>query len=130
MKETEKMKILLELIFKYALEMDDEVPADWLNPKSDSLIDEDVIPEEKLHAALLLIERLLENGDNQKQVLGLIADIVLMFIKNESHWRYKYIGFMVVSQIVESIDDIKNISHIFPEIYANLTNAHPKIRFS
>jgi len=129
-KENEKMKILLELIFKYALEMDDEVPAEWLNPKSDSLINEDVIPEEKLHSSLLLIERLLENGDNQKQVLGLIADIVFMFIKNESHWRYKYIGFMVVSQICESIDDIKNICHIFPEIYANLNNAHPKIRFA
>lgn len=130
MKENDKMKVLLELIFKYALEIDDDVPNDWLNPKSDSLIDEDVIPEEKLHASLLLIERLLENGDNQKQVLGLIADAVLMFIKNDSHWRYKYIGFMVVSQITESIDDIKNISHIFPEIYANLTHQHPKIRFS
>ncbi len=128
--DTEKLKILLELIFKYALEMDDDIPSDWLNPKSDSLINEDVIPEEKLNTSLIILERLMESADNEAQVLALTADIIMMFIKNETNWKYKYIGFITVSHIIEYINDMKSISHIFPEIYANLTNLNPKIRFA
>ena len=127
--DTEKLKILIELIFKYALEMDEDIPSDWLNPKSDSLINEDVIPEEKLNTALIILERLMESADNEDQLLAMTADIIMMFIKNESNWKYKYIGFITVSHIVEYINDMKSIAHIFPEIYANLTNANPKIRF-
>jgi choline kinase len=128
--DTEKVKILLELIFKYALEMDDDIPNDWLNPKSDSLINEDVIPEEKLNTALIIVERLLESADNEDQLLALTADIIMMLIKNDSNWKYKYIGFISISHIVEYINDMKGIAHIFPEIFANLTNANPKIRFA
>jgi len=125
-----KLKILIELIFKYALEIEDEIPNEWLNPKSDSLIEEEVIPEEKLNTSLIILERLLECGNNDDQVLALIADIIMMFIKNEQSWKYKYIGFITVSHIVESINDMKSISHIFPEVYTNLNHPNPKIRFS
>lgn len=130
LKDVEKIKILLELIFKYALEMDEDVPNEWLHPRTDSLISEDVIPEEKLNSALIFLERLIESSENEEKTLALTADIIIMFIKNESSWKYKYIGFIAISHIVEFIQDIKNISHIFPEVFANLQNANAKIKFS
>ena len=130
LKDDSKSKILIELIFKFALEMEVDITNEWMNPKTDSLVSEDVIPEEKLNSALILLERLIESAENEENVLALIADITIMFIKNESHWKYKYIGFMTVSHIIEFINDMKNISHIFNDVFTNLSNFNPKIKFA
>lgn len=129
-KDEQKLKLFIELIFKFALEMESDITDDWKTPKTDSYFDEEFIPEEKLGTALSLIER-LTTAVGSKKILVYLSDIVMQLLSHGgSDWRFKYIGFMTISQMVEHVDDIVNIENILPLIFNESINENPKIRFA
>ncbi len=110
--------------------MESDITEDWKTPKTDSYFDEEFIPEEKLGTALSLIER-LTTAIGSKKILVYLSDIVMQLLSNGgSDWRFKYIGFMTISQMVEHVDDIVNIENILPPIFNESINENPKIRFA
>jgi hypothetical protein len=128
-KDEQRLKLFIELIFKFALEMDSDITDEWKTPKTESYFDEEFIPEEKLGTALSLIER-LTTAVGSKKILVYLSDIVMQLLSHGgSDWRYKYIGFMTISQMVEHVDDIVNIENILPLIFNESVNDNPKIRF-
>jgi len=129
-KDEEKSKFFIQLIFKYAHEMEDEISNDWLTPKVEALLNEEVIEEKKLEAAINFIGRLMTALKSSEKFFGLIADIVMVLIKNDKHWKYKYIGYMTVSTMAENIDDIQDLTNIFVHIFEDVTNQNPKIKFA
>ena len=59
-KDSEKLKLFIEIIYKFALEMEDDITDDWVNPKTESYINEVLISEEKLQTAISFVDRLTE----------------------------------------------------------------------
>ena len=126
-KDTERLKILVEALYKYALEMENDIDDDWLTPKTESYFDEEFVPEEKLATSLSLIDR-LTIALGKKEMLVFLSDIVLQLLNQGGvDWRYKYIGFMTIAQMVEYIDEIKNIENILPIVFENTANENPKL---
>jgi importin-5 len=129
-KNADKLKLFIEVIYKFALEMEDDVTDDWLTPKTESYFDEEFVPEEKLETALSLIDRLM-NALGSKTMLAYLSDIVLQLLSNGGNdWRYKYIGFMTIAGMVEYVDDIVNLDNILPQIFKESENENPKIRYA
>ncbi len=129
-KDEEKSKFFIQLIFKYADEMEDEITSDWLTPKVEALLNEEVIQEKKLEAAINFIGRIMTALKSSEKFFVLIADIVMILIQNDKHWKYKYIGYMTVSTMAENIDDMQDLANIFEHIFRDVTNANPKIKFA
>lgn len=128
--DPEKTTILIQSLFKYALEMDSEVTEEWTTPKTLSFIEEDVVPEAQLQLALGMVERLCDVLDSKK-ILELLVSIVHDLLGNPSNeWRYKYTGFMIICSIIDEVDDITEVKNILPVVFQNLKNEHPKIRFA
>jgi hypothetical protein len=129
-KDPERIKILIEVIYKFGLEMDDEITEEWKTPKTESYFDEEFVPEEKLETCLSLIDR-LTNALGSKNILPYLSDIVMQLLNNgTTDWRYKYTGFMTISQMVEYVDDIVNIDNILPLVFKESEHTNPKIRYS
>ena len=128
-KDQEKMKLFIELIFKFAMEIDDDIADDWKNPKTESYFDEEFIPEEKLGTTLSIVDRLITTLGSEK-LLPILSDIVMKLLANTNDWRLKYIGFMTISQMVEHVTDISHIDNILPMIFNDSVNPNPKIRFA
>jgi hypothetical protein len=128
-KDNAKLKLFIEAIYKFAMEIDTDITEEWATPKTESYFDEEFVPEEKLDTTLSIIDRLISSvGKNI--VLGLLSDIVMQLISNTTDWRYKYIGFMTISQMVEHVDDISHIDNIIPHIFKDSQDTNPKIRFA
>jgi hypothetical protein len=128
-KDVDKLKLFIEAIFKFAMEIEDEITDDWIHPKTESYFDEEFVPEEKLSTTLGIIDRLISSV-GKKIVLGYLSDIVMQLLNNTTDWRYKYIGFMTISQMVEHVDDISHIDNIIPIILKDSQDSNPKIRFA
>lgn len=127
--DQDKLVILVEAIYKYALEMDTDIDEEWMTPKADSYFDEEYIPETKLAAALSLIDR-LTNTLGSELMLRLLSDIVLKLLSNGDNWQYKYIGYMTIGQMSENIEDITHVDNILPKIFADSRDNNPKIRYA
>src|SRR5690606_31223019 len=78
---------------------------------------------------LSIIDRLILSV-GKETILGILSDIVMKLLNETSDWRYKYIGFMTISQMVEHIDDISHIDNILPIIFKDSVDNNPKIRFA
>ena len=128
--DNQKLTLLINSIFKYGMEFDEEIDDDWLTPKSLSLSDEDFIPEGKLDEALSLIDRLIISV-KEKTALPIISNIIMELLNhsNES-WKYKYIAYTSVGKISTYVDDIKAIETMINNILPDITNQNPKIRYS
>ena len=125
-KNMEKSKTLIELIFKYANEIEDTVSSEWLNPKLKN--NDEFIEEEKLEASITFISRLTATFKSDNKFFALVADIVMLYLSNESHWKYKYIGYSTVSRMAQDVDDIEDLTAIINRIITDLNNDHPKIK--
>ena len=112
-KDTDKFKLFIEELFKYMLEMDEEVTEEWSTPAGESYFDEEVISEEKVATGISFLERLLECYSG-KIMLPFISEIVLNFLKNTSDYRYKYIAFTTIVNMLDYVEDIKEIENIIP----------------
>ena len=127
--DKEKLKLLINSIYRYAMEMEDNIDDDWLTPKSLSLAEEEFIPEEKLDEALSLIDRIILSCKS-KTVLPIISQIVMELLNHkEESWKYKYIAYISVGKIAGYVDEIKEIEQIIPIILDDIKNENPKIRY-
>jgi hypothetical protein len=127
--DPEKVKHILEQLFKYALEMDKEVTDDWATPTQLSYFEEDFIYEEKVNSAFSYIDRLVECLD-YKFLLPYLSTIILQLLSNENDWRHKYIALLSVSQVTCYIDDMTLIDSIFETVFNHTTNNNAKVRYA
>lgn len=58
--DDEKLKILVQSLFKYAMELDQTIDDEWLKPNPISFISDEFIPEHKLDEATSLLTRLFD----------------------------------------------------------------------
>ncbi len=114
-KDVVRMKEFLERLFKYSIEMDKEIDQEWCTPKTESYFEEEFIPEENVSTSLSILVRMVECL-GKKFFLPYVSEIVMQLIQNENDWRYKYVAFMTIAQIVEFIDDMQNIENLLPVI--------------
>ena len=127
--DNEKLKMLINSIYRYAMEIDEEIDDDWLTPKSLSLSEEEFIPEEKLDEALSLIDRIIL-GCKSKVVLPIISQIVMELLGHKAEsWKYKYIAYISVGKIANYVENIKDIEQIIPIILDDIKSDNPKIRY-
>ena len=127
--DTKKLEVLINSIYRYAMEMEDTIDEDWLTPKSLSISEEEFIPEDKLDEALSLIERIIL-GCKSKVVLPIISKIVMELLKHkEEAWKYKYIAYISVGKIAGHVEEIKEIEQIIPIILDDIKSQNPKIRY-
>ena len=127
--DKEKLNLLINSIYRYAMEIDEEIDDEWLTPKSLSLSEEEFIPEEKLDEALSLIDRIIL-GCKSKVVLPIISQIVMELLNHKpDSWKYKYIAYISVVKIANYVKDIKDIDQIIPIILNDINNENPKIRY-
>jgi hypothetical protein len=127
-KNMENSKTLIQLIFKYANEIEDSISSEWLNPKLKN--NDQLIEEEKLEASISFISRLTTTFKSDNKFFGLVADIVMLYISNETHWKFKYIGYSTISRIAQDVDDIEDLTAIINRIYIDMDNINPKIKAS
>ncbi len=117
------MKLFIEELFKYGLEMEESITDEWATPKGDSYFDEEVIHEEKVATTIECLQRLLEVFKSQ-EVLPYISEIVLNLLKNTNDFRYKYLALTSIANMMDYVDDMKDLENIIPVrlIYSYLDN--------
>ena len=130
-KDQEKLKALINSIFKYSMEIDETIDDEWLTPKSTSLSSENYIPEPKLDEALSLIDRIVLACKESKKTLPIISGCIIELLnhKNES-WKFKYIAYVSVGKIATHIDEIKEIEDMVKIILKDINSENPKIRYA
>lgn len=131
--DTPKLEAFIQMIFKYALEMDTDITDEWITPKTLSFLEEDVVPEGQVQLCLGMIERVCQTMEKEKvnKVLEILVVIVQDLLgKSSDNWKYKYIAFMTITSMCEEIDDISDLKNILPICFENLTNENCKIRFA
>jgi hypothetical protein len=116
--DKDKLRGLINSIYKYAMEMEDDIDDNWLTPKSSSLSSENYIPEAKLDEALSLIDRIILGCKSKKNVLKIISSFIVELInhRNDS-WKYKYIAYVSVGKIATHIDELKEIQEMIKMIF-------------
>lgn len=128
--DASRLEIFIQMLFKYALEMDTEITEEWTTPKTLSFLEEDVVPEPQLQLCLGMIERICEKI-NTEPVLKMLVKIVQdLLVNDSSNWKYKYTAFMTITAMCDEIDDITQIKNILPIVFENLKSEHAKIRFA
>ena len=118
-KDNEKFKLFIQELFKYGLEMDEDITDEWATPKAESYFDEDIIMDEKVACSIALLERLLDIF-SEEVILPYISEIVLNLLKNTSDFRYKYIALVSISHMVDYVDEIKDVESIIPVLLFSL----------
>jgi hypothetical protein len=129
LKDEEKLKYFLELLFKYALEMDKEVTDDWAVPTTHQYMEEEFIYEEKVSSTFSFIDRLIESLD-AKFMLKYLSDFVMQLLSNDKDWRFKYVALLTVSQLINYVDDITTVENILPIIFEHTRHESPKVRYA
>lgn len=125
-----KMEVFIQMLFKFALEMEDEVTEEWKTPKTLSFIEEDIVPESQLQLALAMVERLCSKMDPENILKILVKIVQELLSNNSSSWKYKYTAFMILTTMCEEITDISEIKNILPTVFENLKSEQEKIRFA
>jgi len=128
-KDVTKLKTFIELLYKYALEMDTDVTEDWATPNSLSYFDEEFIFEENVSTAISFIDRLMEHL-SCNFMLPHLSEIIIQLLNKTNDFRYKYIGLLSISQVMNNVDEMSTIENIFPTIFENVVNPSPKIRYA
>lgn len=124
------LSLLINSIYRYAMEIDETIDDDWLTPKSLSIIDEEFIPEEKLDEALSLIERIILSCKS-KTVLPIIYKIIMELLQHTADsWKYKYIAYISVGKISDYVEEIKELEKVISIILNDIKSDNAKIRYS
>ena len=129
--DEEKLKIFVQSLFKYAMELDQSIDEDWLNPNPITFISDEFIPEAKLDEACSLLTRLLEVVDEEK-LLKIISQNVIELINHSSddQWKYKYIAYITVAEIAQYLKDIESIEKLIKMILNDLFNKNIKVQYA
>ena len=91
--DDKKLSILVQSLFKYAMELEQIIDNDWLYPNITSFISDEFIPEHKLDEACSLLSRLFKKCSEEK-MLQLTSENIMELINHSSEkdWKYKYIA--------------------------------------
>ena len=128
--DKDKLRGLINSIYKYAMEMEDDIDDDWLTPTSTSLTNEKFIPEQKLDEALSLIDRIILGCKINNVLLPIISEFIMELLNHkDDSWKYKYIAYVSVGKIASHIDEIKEIDAMIPIILKDIQSENPKIRY-
>ena len=126
----EYLKLFVQSLFKYAMEIEQSIDDDWLHPDSETFISDEFIPEHKLDEACSLLSRLFEYIDREK-IIRLTSQNIMELINHSSEkdWKFKYIAYITVAEIVGFIDDISIIEKLINVILVDLNNPNLKIQY-
>lgn len=129
-KDTEKLTIFIQSIFKYSMEIDSTIDEEWCNPKEEDFIADEFIPETKLDEAASLLDRLLACLD-PKTTLNIISNNIIELLKySDKDWKYKYIAYISIAKIIEHIDDLASIKQMIDMILSDIYNPNIKIQYA
>ena len=129
--DDEKLKILVQSLFKYAMELDQTIDDEWLHPNSVSFISDEFIPEHKLDEACSLLTRLFEVL-SQEKMIQLTSQNIMELINHSSDkdWKYKYIAYISVAEILGFIKELTTIEKLVNLIINDLNNPNIKIQYA
>jgi hypothetical protein len=129
--DDQKLKIFIQCLFKYAMELEQEIDDEWLNPNNENYIEDNLILESKLDEACDVLSRLFKVLD-KKKMLQITSQNIMELIHNSSEkdWKYKYIAYISIAEIVEFIGDLSSIGELIKLILSDLYNPNLKIQFS
>ena len=111
-KDEEKLKIFVQYLFKFKMELYQTIDNKWHNPNPMTFISDEFNPESKLDEACSLLNRLFD-VINEEKLLKITSDNVIESIKHSSveQWKYKYIAYITIVEISKRINDIESISN-------------------
>jgi len=115
LKDLSKVKILIKQIFKYALEIEQEITNEWLFPKTESYSEEEVIEEEKVRNSMSFLDRIVIVSESDI-ILPIISESIITLLINKGGWKYKYLALLAIAQISKNID---NLNHVEPILDVN-----------
>ena len=126
-----KLSILVQSLFKYAMELEQTIDNDWLYPNVTSFISDEFIPEHKLDEACSLLSRLFKVCSEDK-MLQLTSQNIMELINHSSEkdWKYKYIAYISVAEIMFFIKEINTIEKLISLILTDLNNPNVKIQYA
>jgi importin-5 len=127
-KDTELLKMIIELIFRLMIDIDTEIEEDWLRPK-EGFKDNEEDEEDNVNFGKGCIDKII-SAVGDEICLPLLSIIVNNTLSNDSDWRYKNAAIMAFSQVGEYIDDIKNIGAMVPIIINHLSHQNPRVRYA
>lgn len=119
--DEEKLSNLIQSLFKYAMEIDEEIDDEWLTPKATTFINDEFIPEQKLDEATSLLIRLFDALD-EKVVLKIVSNNIAELIQHSSEkdWKYKYIAYITIAEVISYVKELNHIENII-EMILNLS---------
>ena len=126
-----KLSILVQSLFKYAMELEQIIDDDWLHPNITSFISDEFIPEHKLDEACSLLSRLFKKISEEK-MMQLTSQNIMELINHSSEqdWKYKYIAYITVAEIMTYIKELNSIEKLISLILTDLNNPNIKIQYS
>ena len=129
--DDEKLKIFIQGLFKYAMELDQVIDEEWMTPSSVSFISDEFIPEHKLDEACSLLSRLFEVFGEEKMIQITSQNIVeLISHSSDKDWKYKYIAYITVAEILGFIKELNSIQKLIDLIISDLNNPNVKIQYA
>ena len=127
----EKLKIFIQCLFKYAMELDQIIDEEWLHPNSVSFISDEFIPEHKLDEACSLLSRLFEVFGPEKMIQITSQNIIeLINHSSDKDWKYKYIAYIVTAEILGFIKELSPLEKLINLIISDMNNPNVKIQYS
>ena len=123
--------IFLQSLFKYSMEIDQIIDKERVTPNSVSFISDEFIPENKLDETCSILSRLFEAKGEGKMVQITIKNIIeLINHSNEKDWKYKYIAYISIAEIIHFIKDLNSIENLISLIIKDLNNKNLKIQYA
>ena len=118
-------------LFKYAMELDQTIDEEWLNPNKITYICDEFIPEKKLDLSTSLLTRLFEVVDEDK-LLNLTSNNIVQLINhsNNQDWKYKYIAYITVAEIAGNIKKLSSIEQLITMIINDLYSPNIKVQYA
>ena len=129
--DEEKLSSLIQSLFKYAMEIDEEIDDEWLTPKATTFINDEFIPEQKLDEATSLLIRLFDALD-EKVVLKIVSNNIAELIQHSSEkdWKYKYIAYITIAEVISYVKELNHIENIIEMILKDVNNQNIKIQYA
>lgn len=125
----EKLIGLIEMIFFYMIEIDEDITDEWKRPPEGYCEDlEEGDDFETTNFGMTSVDRLI-SCVGEKEILPLLSGAVQKMLTMPD-WRYKYASIMALSQTGEYIDEAKDIKGVVDMLHNFLGDANPMLRFA
>ena len=127
---TEKLTLLVELIFKNMIEIEDEIDEEWKSPPDGFNDDiEDCDDQKTIKLGMDFIDRLILIVGEEKMIPFLSSYIKKML--NDQNWKMKHAAIMTISQLGEYLEeDINEVENLVEIIGQNSLSPNPRIRYA